>query len=158
MDNQQERLLASARLAMLIDTEGTISFRFVQREKHRPYSIVPYIQFTNTDVEIVEWGAEALELLKVGRYVQWVNPHGIGKLTQGRVIVLGILRVQDLIPHIKPFLIAKRSNLEAVEEFINSRLSHPNEPYTERELELFDKTRKFKGGSKRQVKSSTTIR
>lgn len=158
MDNQQERQVAEARLAMLYDTEGTISLRVVRRSRDRDLSIVPYIQFSNTDVGLIEWAVDTLKALNVGCYVQWVKPHGVGKLAQGRVIVAGLLRVKTLIPHLKPWMLVKGRNLDRVEEFINSRLSHSSDPYTDREMELANQCRSYKGGAKRQPVSSETIR
>lgn len=160
MGNQQERLIAQVRLAMLYDTEGWISMNVIQRMKHRVASLVPVIGVTNTNVGLVDWTADVLEQLDVPRYVQWVEPHGIGKLAQGRVTVAGLLRVKQLLPHIRPFLIVKGKQADLLKEFIESRLSTPGStPYTERELEIANEIRgkNTKGRGWRPI-SSTTLR
>lgn len=159
MGNQQERLTAQVRLAMLYDTEGYITMAVTKRGPNRNLSLVPLIAVSNTSVTLVEWAASALEYLGVGRYVQWNKPHGIGKLAQGRVTVQGLLRVQDLLPNIRPYLIVKQKQADLLHEFIGSRLAAgPKDSYTDRELDIANQIRSLntKGKGWRPVSSTTT--
>jgi hypothetical protein len=159
MGNQQERLIAQARLAMLFDTEGYITMRVAQRMKHRDMNLTPLVAFSNTDAGLIEWAADTLDQLEVPRYVQWVKPHGIGKLPQGRVSILGLLRVKSLLPHIRPFLIVKYRQADLLHDFIQSRLSHIHGTvYTQEELDIANGIRDLnvKGRGWRPVSSTTT--
>src|SRR5882672_6189098 len=90
LGNQQERLVAQARLAMLFDCEGWISIYVLQRSKIRPFDMALTIGFNNTSRELIEWAASTLESLEVPHYVWWAKaPHGIGKIKQGRVLING---------------------------------------------------------------------
>lgn len=164
MGNQQERLIAAARLAMLIDAEGWISFRVVRRSIHRRLNIVPIVAITNTDVAMIEWARDTLDALGISPYVQWVKPGRhedvvVGKLMQGRVIVQGFLRLKALLPLIRPWLIIKHRQADAINAFISSRMAADvRAPYSRDELILVDEVRRMRSKGPRLSISSETLR
>jgi hypothetical protein len=164
MGNQQERLVSQVRLAMLLDCEGWISIRVLQRSKVRPFDMVPIVGMNNTSRAMVDWAASALESLEVPRYVWWGKASGFGKLPTGRVLVEGYRRVTKILPLIRPYLIIKGAQADLVSEFIALREERwKNAPgsrsYSDRELELANAVRDLntKGYGWRPV-SSTSLR
>lgn len=159
MDNQQERLVQAARLAMLIDTDGFVTMRVVRRKRDRMQNLSPDVGITNTNKDLIEWASSTLQFLGIPAYVRWTVPHGIGKLPQGRVTVLGMKRVEKLLPVITPWLIAKKSQATKLAEFITLRLAAPHKAaYSAKELELANEARGLntKGRGWRPVSSTTT--
>lgn len=158
MGNQQERSIQEARIAMLFETEGYFSLRVIKRGPEREYDIKPVVGVTNTSSNLIEWTAKTLDDFKIGRYVQWVKPHGLGKLPQGRVLIEGIKRVSTFLPIIRPWMLVKAEQADLIQEFISSRLSNMGN-YTDRELEIADKVRRMaqKGPKPAALKSSETL-
>lgn len=163
MGNQQERLVAAARLAMLFDTDGFITMRVVQRGKQRAYNVRPDCGAVNTSHALIEWAVAALRSLGVPCHVTYVdyskwNPN---RQPQWRLLVTGLKRVLRLLPHIRPYLVVKTQQADLLAEFIASRLSKPLKSlYSDRELEIANAVRGLncnKGGAWRPV-SSESIR
>src|SRR5882724_2982384 len=162
MGNQQERLDA-ARIAMLLDTDGWVSIRVLQRSKVRVANLTPYCGAVNTSPELMEWAADAMTRLGIPRYVQHVNvakyEYAKGNKAQIRVLVNGLRRVQSLLKLVTPYLVAKQKQAILLMEFIESRLAASlKAAYTERELQLANEIRALnsnKGGNFRPISSET---
>lgn len=161
MDNQQERLVIQAQLAMLIDCEGSISMRLAQPDKHRRQGrVVPQITVSNTSELLLTWLQEVQSKFGFPMYIQWVKAHDLGKLPQWRMTIKGIERVSKFLPLIKDSLIIKKDKAVLVEEFIKLRkAAKKTDPYSNRELEIAIKVRKNPSkGISWQPKSSETTR
>lgn len=162
MGNQQERLDA-ARIAMLIDTDGWVSMRVLQRSKVRVANLRPDIGAVSTTPVLIEWAADTLTRMGVARYVQQVDlskyEYSKGCKNQARVLITGLRRVKVLLPLIIPYLIGKRRQAELLLEFVNSRLASAHKAdYTEIELQLANEIRGLnsnKGGNFRPISSET---
>jgi hypothetical protein len=169
LDNQQERLVRQAQLAMLFDCEGYITVRVVNRAtkvKQRNIDISPIVGMSNVSHELIDWTADALEKLGVPRYVWWSKKHGgpWEKHLQGRVLVYGFKRVEVLLPLIRPFLIVKGKQADLLQRFIDLRMiawsgGSRQRDYSEEELQLANTIRDLnvKGYGWRPV-SSTSLR
>lgn len=143
MGNQQETV-AAARLAMLFDTEGTITMRVQQKSRRRPANMVPIVHAVNTDKGLIDWAAEALTLFNVAHYIYTFDPTRTNiraRLIQHRIVILGMKRVAKLLPVIMPFLIVKRQQATWLSEFIESRQGRYNEAYNELELSIANNVR-----------------
>lgn len=162
LGNQQERLVRCARLATVIDCEGFITIRTIQRSRIRPLDIYPVVRVTNTDAAMINFVADCVEALGIGRYVWWGKPTGFGKRPMGMVAIEGLKRASALIPHIRPFLITKARQADLVMEFSNLRKlawtgDSRRRVYSERELEIANAVRSLqtKGAGWRPVSSTS---
>ena len=161
MDNQQERLVIQAQLAMLIDCEGSISMRLAQPDKtRRRRRIVPQVTVSNTSQSLLDWLQKAQLLLGFPMYIQWVKAHGLGKLPQWRMTIKGVERVSKFLPLIEDFLVIKNRKAALLKEFITSRqAAKKTDPYSDRELEIAIDVRTAPSkGKSWQPKSSETTR
>jgi hypothetical protein len=166
MGNQQERWeVNAARLAMLLDTDGCISMRVLQRAKTRVANLRPEISAVGTYFSLIEWASSTLKEMGVPHHVQTVDwskyTWSRSRLPQKRLTVIGLMRVNKLIPIVLPYLIAKTQQGHLLKEFIESRLAQPHKAeYTDRDLEIANKIRSLnsnKGGAWRPI-SSESIR
>ena len=158
MGNQQERQVAEARLAMFFETEGYFTIRAIKRGKDRPYDLKPIVGVTNTSKDLIEWAASTLDEMNVGRYVQWVKPHGLGKLPQGRVLVEGLKRVETFLPILRPWMLVKTRQADLIKEFIDSRVDNMGD-YTQHEIDIANEVRQMaaKGPKAALLESSETL-
>lgn len=162
MDNQQERLVACARLAMLIDTEGTATIRVLQRAKERNGNMVPILEAVNTSKPLMEWMHSTLASLGVPSYFFTFDPRRFNprcSRVQHRVTIQGMKRVEKAIPFLLPFMIVKKGQMELIAEFIEHRRSVPkNTCYSDRDYEIANQVRALndnKSGAWRPVSSET---
>lgn len=165
MDNQQERAVDAARLAMLLDTDGWLTMSVRQRDKARVANLQPYAGAVGTIIPLIDWAADAFERVGVPRYVQTIKRsqyvYAKGHKDQKRIVIQGLKRVQTLLTVVMPYLIGKHRQGELLQEFIESRLAKPHKAdYSERECEIANEVRSLnsnKGGSWRPI-SSESIR
>lgn len=155
MDNQQETL--NSWLAGIIDGEGNIMIHVNQHKKcnrgnPRP-QLTPRLQIGSTSSEIIEKTKQAVRQYTGCLVKDRILPSG--KLFQ-TVHVVGMKRMESLIPHIMPYLTLKQTNAERVMDFIRSRKSkQTNATYTEYEWALAAATKN--GSSETNTQSSKKL-
>jgi len=163
MDNQQERQLAQARLAMLWDAEGTLGLTVGndRRRKQGRMKITPICVVSNSNLDLVDWTSNTLHELGVGHNRLSHQPtNSLGKRMQHRVLISGMKRVQTFLNEIADFLIAKKEQGRLIKEYIESRLnSHYYSQFSDHELQLVLECRALNHkGRPWQPESSETTR
>ena len=136
MDNQQERLEEQRPLAVDLswlagvwESDGSFSlFSNECRMKKKDYiQYTPYLQFVNTDPDMVLEVIKILKKIEVGYYQLWrVNQFNDGKKLKGEIRITGIKRNQRFLTYLNPYLRGlKKKRAETILEFCNERLSKP---------------------------------
>jgi hypothetical protein len=147
-DNQQERLVKLARLAMLIECEGSITIGMTPptKTRNRP-ALYATVDFTNTSLSLVQEGQATLSREEVGftarpkRYGK-----GFGRKLRYDTNIHGFDRVEKVLSLILPFMSIKTEQAKIVLEFIQSRReAQRGESYSDREWQLVQAIRMLNG-------------
>lgn len=146
--SQNERVVRLARLAMLIECEGSITIGMSPptKTRNRP-SLSPNISITNTAQRIIDEAKETLIDEGIGftsRPVRYAS--GFGKKMRHDVNIQAFDRAETVLRTILPYLRSKKAQAEIVLEFIKSRRNCESKaPYSNRDWELTTAVRKLNG-------------
>jgi len=147
-DNQQERLVKLARLAMLIECEGSITIGFTPptKTRNRP-ALYATVDFTNTSLLLVQEAQAVLSEEEVGftarpkRYGR-----GAGRKLRYDTNIHGFDRVEKVLSLLIPFMRIKTEQAKIVLDFIKSRReAHKGDGYSEREWQMVEAVRRLNG-------------
>lgn len=136
---QNERTVRLARLAMLIECEGTIGIGMTPptKTRNRP-ALCPAVSVANTAKEIIDEASDTL----TGEGIEFgVRPRRyqsrVGTKLRYDVTLHGFNRVRAILTAILPFLRSKKRQAEIVLEFIESRSNADlKAAYSDREWRL----------------------
>lgn len=146
--SQNERVVRLARLAMLIECEGSITIGMSPptKTRNRP-SLTPTVDITNTAEDIINEAKETLIDEKIGFSVKNErHSGGLGKKVRYDVNVHGFDRVETLLLTILPYLRSKKRQAEILLQFIRVRRnSEPKAHYSDTEWSLTTSVRKLNG-------------
>lgn len=118
-------------LALAIDLEGAIAL--TKRKKGNRLS--GYVQVANTSKAILDY---IYRLARIGRVSRMVQYKGNRKRV-GHWTISDFFRMKFFLENIEPYLIAKREQARLMIKFCESRINNPRAPYTEDELEIYQK-------------------
>ena len=131
-DNQQRRL--DSRLGWLggiIDGEGMITVI----KRTNGYSFIPRISIANSDTKIIDEVAEIFNELNLPYYIQ-SKSYNVGKEVRIKyeLLVNGLVRCSQVLPHIIPFLVSKKERAKELLSWCEYRLSRKKgEKYTDKD-------------------------
>lgn len=147
MDNQQ----ATIRLAWLggvIDSDGCISM--TKSDRWSRYVIGTVLVITNTNELFIEIVASILKDNGLDGHVSWRQVSSNSSWNRkpfGTVTIGGHKRCYRALTVLRPYIFAKRDQVELVLEFLESRLRYdrpgPN-PYSDRDWEIFQAVKDLK--------------
>ena len=135
-----DKEIAIARLAMLIECEGTIGIGMTPptKTRNRP-ALCPAVSIGNTAMAIINEARDTL----TGEGIEFTFRHnipasGLGTMPKHELHLHGFNRVTAVLTAVLPFLRSKKRQAELVLEFIQSRRSavDPKAAYTDREWQL----------------------
>lgn len=157
MGNQQERSLESnlSWFAGVFDGEGCISIVL----NNTVLQLQPRIRLTNTSSLLIEEAMTVLDSIDIPYKVRRSDSKKkvIGKRTVFSIDIFGVARIKKFLEQVGPYLRAKKMDAQLALNFVNSRLTNPqNNPYTTEEIEYFLSLREFHGYKLK--KSSESIR
>lgn len=145
---QHKRNVRLARLAMLIECEGSITIGMSPptKTRNRP-ALYPSVDITNTAPQIIEEARDTLVREGVGFSIKPQRySSGFGTKLRQDLNVHAFDRVEAVLTLILPYLRSKKDQAEIVLEFIRSRRSaEPKQQYSDREWELTTQVRKLNG-------------
>ena len=134
-DNQQRRIdLKLAWLGGIIDGEGMITVI----KRTGGYSFIPRISIANSDKRIIKEASNILRELNLLHYIQ-SKPYTVGNKTRIKfeILINGLKRCSQALPHIIPFLVSKKEKAEKLLEWCGYRLSKTSqEKYTDKDEEI----------------------
>ncbi len=137
--SKNERTVRLARLAMLIECEGSITIGMTPptKTRNRP-ALTPMVSITNTAEQITDEAIETLIAEGIGLSSKRRRPSvGLGKKMRTDVHMHAFDRTEKLLTTILPYLRSKKRQAELVLEFIKSRRSAaPKAPYSDLEWRL----------------------
>jgi hypothetical protein len=139
-----DKEIAIARLAMLIECEGTIGIGMTPptKTRNRP-ALCPAVSVGNTAMAIID---EAIDTL-TGEGIEFtfmpnIPASGLGTMPKHGLHLHGFHRVSTLLTALLPFLRSKKPQAELVLEFIRSRRnSNLKNPYSDREWQITTEVR-----------------
>jgi hypothetical protein len=146
--NQQERLVRLARLAMLIECEGSITIGLTPptKTRNRP-ALYATVDFTNTSLPLVQEAHATLFGEAVGftarpkRYGK-----GFGRKLRYDTNIHGFDRVEKVLSLIRPFMSTKTRQVEIILNFIKSRReARYGEAYSNSEWQMVQEVRGLNG-------------
>lgn len=146
--NQQERLVKLARLAMLIECEGSITIGLTPptKTRNRP-ALYPTVDFTNTSLRLVQEAQSTLFAEGIGftarpqRYGR-----GFGRKFRYDTNIHGFDRVEKVLKAILPFMSIKIEQAMMVLDFIQSRRNaQRGDGYSDKEWQLTQAVRSLNG-------------
>jgi hypothetical protein len=110
-------------LCGLIDGEGTLTLRWSAVRGKR--YLAPFLQIANGDIATLDKCVEILSAIGVGHNVRWIDPAAsrLTKRTYWTILVVGMKRLERLLPLIMPYLVTKQRQGHLVWEFIRERMS-----------------------------------
>jgi hypothetical protein len=140
MDTQQNRQSAGKIslqwLAGFVDGEGCIRVQS-RKVKHGKKWYVPEISVSNTDLKTMEEISLFLKEKNIGHHLEnqsLKRTTECGYKPQYRLMIAGLKRGKKFLEILSPHLVTKRQQAEVLKEFIEYRLSVPqNTPYSEKE-------------------------
>ena len=134
-DNQQASLCELSWLGGIIDGEGCITLLRKARAGGKVCA-TPYILITNTDRTLIDKVAAIFENCGLPFYFETYESTKNWK-TRYRVIVAGFLRVTKVLPVIRPYLVSKIRQADAVLDLIKIRAQKPTgAPYDDAEVDI----------------------
>lgn len=146
--SQNERVVRLARLAMLIECEGSITIGMMppSKTRNRP-ALSVMVGITNTAKHIIDEARETLIDEGIGFSVHSErHGGGRGKKLRQDISIHAFDRTELLLKTIMPYLRSKKRQAELVMEFIQSRRSAAAKaPYTDYEWALTTAIRKLNG-------------
>ncbi len=128
------------RLADYIDCEGTIALQHWNRGLGKN-AYQPKVSIFNSDPVFAQHVLDIYNRLGIKVYIESQKRKANHKVVY-RLVVLGISRVHKVLTVIKPYLVIKRGQADAVLEFCNLRIEASTRgrgrqvPYGTRELEI----------------------
>lgn len=148
ISSEQTRAVRLARLAMLVECEGSITIGMTPptNTRNRP-ALSPIVGITNTATEIVD---EAKVTMAIEGVAFTARPkrygRGAGRKLRYDVNIHGFDRLNKLLPILMPYLRSKKRQAEIVLGFIRSRQASPSKArYSEYEWQLVTEIRKLNG-------------
>jgi len=142
------RQIRIARLAMLIECEGSITIGMTPptKTRNRP-SLSPMVGVTNTDLKIIQEARDVLIDEGIGFCLRPIRcPSGFGRKWRHDINISAFDRTEKVLTTILPFLNAKKTQAELVLEFIRSRKQcAPKAMYSDREWRITTEIRKLNG-------------
>ena len=146
--SKHERLIRIARLAMLIECEGSITIGMSPptKTRNRP-ALYPSVDITNTAMEIIDEARETRIDERIGFSVKPQRySGGFGMKLRYDLNVHAFDRTESLLSIILPFLRSKKRQAEIVLAFIVSRRkAEPKSAYSEQEWRWTTEVRKLNG-------------
>ena len=147
-NNQHERIVRLARLAMLIECEGSITIGMTPptKTRNRP-ALCAAVSITNTAPQIVD-EAKATLVSEGIEFTARPVRYGRGSARKNRydVNLQNFDRAEKVLVAVLPYLRCKRKQAEFVLEFIASRrAAHKHSAYADREWQLVYEVRKLNG-------------
>jgi hypothetical protein len=147
-DSEHQRALRLARLAMLIECEGSITIGMTPPTKTRCRpALYPTVDITNTSTVIIDEAKTTLMSEYVdctARPVRYQS--GWGRKLRYDINIHGFDRLTRLLPTIIPYLNSKKMQAEIVMRFIRSRMAAvPKSEYSEQEWQWTTQIRKLNG-------------
>lgn len=144
--NDHQRDLRLARLAMLIECEGSITIGMTPptKTRNRP-ALYPTLDLTNTSMLIIDEARDTLVQEGIGFTFRPNTPsRGIGKKFRHDINIHGRDRIEGVIVALLPWLRSKKPQAELLLEFIKSRrASHPKAMYSDRKWQITFEVRKL---------------
>ena len=131
-DNQQRRL--NSRLGWLggiIDGEGMITVI----KRTNGYSFFPRISIANSDKKIINEAVDIFKELNLPYYIQ-SKSYKVGKEVRKKyeLLVNGLIRCSQVLPHIIPFLVSKKERAKKLLSWCKYRISRKRgEKYTDKD-------------------------
>jgi hypothetical protein len=146
--SKHDRLIRIARLAMLIECEGSITIGMSPptKTRNRP-ALYPTVDITNTAMEIIDEARETLIDERVGFSVKPQRySGGFGKRLRHDLNIHSFDRTESVLNLILPFLRSKKRQAEIVLAFVASRRkADPKSAYSEQEWRWTTEVRKLNG-------------
>jgi hypothetical protein len=146
--SKHERIVRIARLAMLIECEGSITIGMSPptKTRNRP-ALYPSVDITNTAMRIIDEARETLIDEGIGFSVKPQRySGGFGSRLRHDLNVHAFDRTESLLTLILPFLRSKKAQAEIVLAFIASRrAAEPKAAYAEQEWIWTTEVRKLNG-------------
>ena len=146
--SKHERLIRIARLAMLVECEGSITIGMAPptKTRNRP-ALSPTVDITNTAMKIIDEARETLIDEGIGFSVKPQRySGGFGTKLRHDINVHAFDRTESVLNLILPFLRSKKAQAEIVLAFIASRRkADPKSAYSEHEWWLTCEVRKLNG-------------
>ena len=143
-----KRQIRIARLAMLIECEGSITIGMTPptKTRNRP-SLSPMVAITNTNTKIIDEARDVLIDESIGFCLRPIRyGKGFGKKWRQDINISGFERTEKILTTILPFLNAKKTQAVLVMEFIASRKqSSGRAMYSDREWRITTDIRKLNG-------------
>jgi hypothetical protein len=143
---QNDRVVRLARLAMLIECEGSITIGMAppSKTRNRP-SLYPAVTITNTAEKITDEARDTLITESIGftlREQRYAS--GRGKKLRNDIALHGFVRVSAVLKAVLPYLRSKKKQAEIVIAFIHSRQNgEAKSAYTDRDWWLTTEVRKL---------------
>jgi len=131
--NEVERRL----IALSIDWEGSIMIEKRFDKRIQKFQLLPRVNIANTKRELIEYFKS---LTRTGSITIAHRSNPNHKDTYYWFLT-GVKPVKDFLEQIKDYLIGKKEVCNAVLEFCNLRMKRYGKPYSERELQLYEKVR-----------------
>ena len=157
--SKHERQIKIARLAMLIECEGSITIGMSPptKTRNRP-ALYPSVDITNTAMKIIDEARETLIDEGIGFSVKSQRySGGFGTKLRHDLNVHAFDRTESLLNVVLPFLRSKKSQAEILLAFICSRRNaEPKSAYSDQEWKWTTEVRKLNGrqpGRKALVKA-----
>lgn len=150
MDNPQERTYENGVdmgwLSCAIESEGSMSLSWGRVTKNT-VQIIPRVMVSNIKLAYVENAQRISYKLGIGCHIESDKGNVEKKRTHCyRITWYGFKRVGKLLDIIMPYLKIKMDRALLIKEFINYRLSLPqNSRYGQKELDLFHAVRNLNG-------------
>jgi hypothetical protein len=143
---RHERIVRIARLAMLIECEGSITIGMSPptKTRNRP-ALYPSVDITNTSMKIIDEARETLIDESIGFSVKPQRySGGFGVRLRHDLNVHAFDRTESLLNVILPFLRSKKEQAEILLAFITSRRNaDPKSAYSEQEWRWTTEVRKL---------------
>lgn len=135
LDNQQATEFEIGWLCGIIDGEGCF-FISEQYQKSNYRNLTPRFEMKNTNFELIEKFAGILSKLNITCHID--GQRNLGRCKPSKTVrVQGHLRLKKFLDILLPYIQMKKEVAEYVQEFVQSRITDPTKPYSDREIQLF---------------------
>ena len=147
-NSEQERIVRLARLAMLVECEGSITIGMMppSKTRNRP-ALYAMVNVTNTATDIIAEAKATLEAEGIGYTARPVRVcAGAGRKWRYDINIHGIGRTFRVLMALMPYLRSKRRQAQLVIEFVESRVAaQPKSAYSSREWKIVTEVRRLNG-------------